>query len=488
VNDPIQQAAITDVTGGAGSVRVEYAELERIAVYSEETAVTLGAAAAQGHLVLVDPDLLASAVLDPGGVAKVESLLLRALDGSGGLVALAATVGARGAEIRLASLRYQATDAMEAAAMRTLDAFLAAAALPAALQVAVSGAGLLVGGTAALALAGPAGLLLAGTLGESLAEAITQGGPGAAAWLLTEHPGVLDHVVRGLPAVVVGPLVGCGIDPLTSSRLLADAYPDSPGHLTPTGPDPEWGHPPHTLADLMERLDHRNEEKGPDKGQLDVQVLRAPDGSIRSVIVDVTGTDTWDFAPGQTNDSGSINDLPTNLHSLTGETTSYETMVGQALAASGVPTGPDGPPVMLVGHSQGGIVAATAAGYLPYNVTHVVTAGSPVGNIPVPPGVQMLSLENNSDLVPHLDARANADAANHTTVTFDLPGQAHDIGTAHSIGESYLPAAQRLDQGGVASVDAFTASASAFLGTPSGTTIITDRYYASRGQPRGGSE
>jgi pyruvate carboxylase len=100
----------------------------------------------------------------------------------------------------------------------------------------------------------------------------------------------------------------------------------------------------------------------------------------------------------------------------------------------------------------------------------------------------MLSLENNSDLVPHLDARSDADAVNHTTVTFDLPGQAHNIGVAHSIRESYLPAAQRLDQGGVASVDAFTASVSAFLGTPSDTTITTDRYYASRDQPRGGSE
>lgn len=484
MNDPTPPAAITDVTGGAGSVRVEYAELERIAVYSEETAVTLGAAAAQGHLVLVDPDLLASAVLNPGGVAKVESLLLRALDGSGGLVSLAATVGARGAEIRLASLRYQATDAMEAAAMRALDAFLAAAALP----VALSGVRLLVGGTAALALTGPAGLLSAAALGTSLVDTIRQEGPGAAAWLLTEHPGVLDHVVRGLPAVVLGPLVGCGVDPLTSSRLLADAYPDSPGHLTPTGQDPRWEDPPKDLADLMERLDYRNREKGPDKGQLDVQVLQASDGSIRSVIVDVTGTDTWDFAPGQANDSGSINDLPTNLHSLTGETTSYERMVGQALAASGVPTGPDGPPVMLVGHSQGGIVAATAAGHLPYNVTHVVTAGSPVGNIPVPPGVQMLSLENNSDIVPHLDASSNADAANHTTVTFDLPGQAHDVGVAHDVGESYLPAAQRLDQGGVASVDTFAASASAFLDTPSDTTITTDRYYASRDQHPGGSE
>lgn len=484
MSDPSPPTKVTDVTGGAGSVRVEYAELERIAVYSEETAATLGAAATQGHLVLAEPNLLASVALDPGGVAKVESLLLQALDGPGGLVALATAVGARGAEIRLASLRYRATDAMESAAVRTLDAFLGAATLP----VALTGAGLLVGGTTALALSGPAGLLQAVTFGTSLADTLTHDGPGAAAWLLTEHPGILDHAIRGLPAVVLGPLTGSGIDPLTSSRLLADAYPDSPGYLTPTGQETQWEVPPHNLADVIDRLNHRNENKGPDEGQLDVQVLRAPDGSIRGVVVDIPGTDTWDFAPGRTNDSGSINDLPTNLHSLTGETTSYERMVGAALAASGVPTGPDGPPVMLVGHSQGGIVAATAAGHLPYNVTHVVTAGSPVGNIPVPPGVQMLSLENNSDIVPHLDARSNADVANHTTVTFDIPGQEHDVGTAHGLERSYLPAARLLDRGGVPSVDAFTASASAFLDTPPDTTITTDRYHAGRDQAPGGSE
>jgi hypothetical protein len=67
---------------------------------------------------------------------------------------------------------------------------------------------------------------------------------------------------------------------------------------------------------------------------------------------------------------------------------------------------------------QGGIVAAQMAGDLAggeYNVTHVVTTGSPVGRIDVPDSVQVLSLENEHDIVAHLDAAGNPDRSNRVT-------------------------------------------------------------------------
>ncbi|HEX8867792.1 MAG TPA: hypothetical protein VF821_19190, partial [Lentzea sp.] len=124
-----------------------------------------------------------------------------------------------------------------------------------------------------------------------------------------------------------------------------------------------------------------------------------------------------------------------------------------------------GAPVMLVGHSQGGIVAAQSTTDLKangYNVTHVVTAGSPVGRIEVPGDVQVLSIENRNDIVPHLDASDNPDDPNRTTVTFD-----NNTGTAggnHAIGGNYTDAAGELDKSTDPSVQRYRDSMGAFTG------------------------
>jgi pimeloyl-ACP methyl ester carboxylesterase len=130
-------------------------------------------------------------------------------------------------------------------------------------------------------------------------------------------------------------------------------------------------------------------------------------------------------------------------------------------------------PVMLVGHSQGGMVAAQAAadtgnGNFGYNVTHVVTAGSPIARADVPSHVQVLAIENSRDLVPHLDARDNPDRPNWTTVTFDA--QKGSVGANHGTGSAYLPAATALDQSTDPSVTAFRNSAGAFLSAGAGTS------------------
>ena len=92
---------------------------------------------------------------------------------------------------------------------------------------------------------------------------------------------------------------------------------------------------------------------------------------------------------------------------------------------------------MLVGHSLGGIAAAGLASSprftQAHQVTHVVTMGSPVGRMPVPAGIEVLSLEHTQDAVPRLDGQPNPDRATWVTVSRDLDGagvdrasQAHD--------------------------------------------------------------
>ena len=77
-----------------------------------------------------------------------------------------------------------------------------------------------------------------------------------------------------------------------------------------------------------------------------------PDGRA-GYIVDIPGTKSWDPLP-----TGDITSLVTNLRAVTGKQTSYERGVLDAMKAAGVRPGD---PVMMVGHSEGGLVAVNAA-------------------------------------------------------------------------------------------------------------------------------
>ena len=61
-------------------------------------------------------------------------------------------------------------------------------------------------------------------------------------------------------------------------------------------------------------------------------------------------------------------------------------------------------PVLICGHSQGGIVAtnltANAQVRARFNIVATATAGSPTGNSVIPSGTQYLSMENADDVVP----------------------------------------------------------------------------------------
>ena len=62
--------------------------------------------AATSQKYLLDPDAIASAVLDPAGAAKFEAALLAALDGPSGLAAISVTIGLRGAAFRATAAAY----------------------------------------------------------------------------------------------------------------------------------------------------------------------------------------------------------------------------------------------------------------------------------------------------------------------------------------------------------------------------------------------
>lgn len=90
-------------------------------------------------------------------------------------------------------------------------------------------------------------------------------------------------------------------------------------------------------------------------------------------------------------------------------------LVLEALRRAGVKKGDT---IVLVGHSQGGIVAASiaaAAKQLGLNVSHVVTAGSPIANHDLS-GTYGTSIETEGETVSRLDGRDNPSTDKWTTV------------------------------------------------------------------------
>ena len=145
-----------------------------------------------------------------------------------------------------------------------------------------------------------------------------------------------------------------------------------------------------------------------------MQTIRGADGSVRHV-VHLPGTDDFNAPWDQDGDS---RDLETDLDLMARQPDAYTAGVLEAMRGAGIR--PD-EPVLLVGHSLGGMAAAAiAAAPTGFRVTDVVTAGSPTAQVPgFPDGTHVLSLEQRGDVVPELDGAPNPDTVEQTTVVFD---------------------------------------------------------------------
>lgn len=449
------------VDGGAGGTEALYEDLAALGDLTDDVAGETLTIAMAGHGHLVDPNVVASAVLNPGGVVRFEAAMLGALDGPSGLTATSAAIGLRGLTLQATNQAYQWADDLNAKALEAGRWLMGAAVTT------------------------PAGLAAAGGTAALIAADIMLNYDGDAQRWLVEHPGMIDTVLGMSPGTLSA--LGLPTDMATLTELIAAAYPDGDPRLIDQGmaTDPRATTPPQNLGDLIDGLDFRNSQNSDVPGEgsnVGVKAVYGPNGEITGYIVDIPGTKVWNLPGG---DGGNANDFGTNVDAIAGNETVLQEGIEQALRDAGVPSDA---PIMLVGHSQGGIVAARAAGDLadpvtgqPYNVTHVVTAGSPVGGIDVPDNVQMLSLENSGDIVPHLDARDNPNSDNRVNVTFD--NQTGTVGGNHAIsgpgGEdaNYEEAARQLDGSSDPSVQRFRDGLGNFLG---GTRIDSHEYKVER--------
>lgn len=180
---------------------------------------------------------------------------------------------------------------------------------------------------------------------------------------------------------------------------------------------------PESLVQLTSRMRVLS-----DANQPVVRIEKYFDGGSNKFVVYVPGTQAI---------SASTNplDMRSNLQLLAGQQSASSRAVDMAIRKAGAKAGDR---VMLVGHSQGGLIAVdlakrSKAGLLDYSVEEVVTFGSPVGSNSAEALPEVLSVENKVDFVPQFDLISNPKAENWLTLERNVFG---DPISAHRM-ESY---------------------------------------------------
>ncbi len=486
------------VTGGVGGITADYTDMLSHARVLETLAGVVLDRVTDTAAVAQNPDLLASSVLSPGTAAAVEAQVLVATAGPDGLVVTSGRLTASAVSLRVSVTAYQAVDAAQA---RLTGWGTATAAFPA----------LLLGPLART------GVEVAAEIGsgrfDDVLGTVTSLGP-AFMDNLYDNPWIVDGVVKDGPALLTA--IGVGLTapfgplPLVSLNawtMRAEGSPFPPADLEQASadvvaigllfglmragrgdaaPDSDpaagsrigWRSPsdpayavrsPDSLADLLKGV----ADLGLEPGSVRIFAVPGADGERRWV-VELPGTQEWGVVAGP-----NPVDLTNNLRLIAGQDTAQNEAIRDAMRQAGIRPGED---VLLAGHSQGGIAAASLASdpatRAEFDITNVVTAGSPVARFDIPDDVEVLSIEHAQDAVPRLDGEPNPDRVNWVTVVRDPTGLrdqgevVDSTGAVHH-GTVYAQTAALLDVSSDPSVAGVRAGLEPFLARP-GPVVYQD--------------
>lgn len=141
---------------------------------------------------------------------------------------------------------------------------------------------------------------------------------------------------------------------------------------------------PRGVADLAAGISNAVE------GRPQVRIERYGPAGKPSWVVYISGTVDWDAVA-----TDEPFDLTANVTAIAKQNAGSFAAVMAAMAAAGI--APDDP-VILSGHSQGGLVATQVAASAEFDVQAVATFGAPESEVPVPPGVATLTVEHTDDV------------------------------------------------------------------------------------------
>ncbi|GIG28726.1 hypothetical protein [Cellulomonas marina] len=419
-----------EVLGGTGPTVADLALLAVVAARLDGVAADLRRAAAAldaADRALADPGPPAGW---PGGIPSGalagRATIAAAAAPPRGAAALARSAEALAADLRQVRVSYAAADDGVRRALLALRAQVAAARALLPLDGAGTGRGeawtALVGGGLPVAAVTVLGQVVGGPGGVPVAAGRLAG--------LVDGPGGDGVVVRPVvdPPQVPAPRDAAGV--LAAVGAVASGWACRPGARAVVG---------------LQRLDH-------------------PDGG-RAWLLLVPGTVEW--RPGTSVPA----DLTSDLQLVAGRSDPLTAGALAVLAGAGV--GPD-EPVLLAGHSQGGLVVQAVAGAAAgtYAVRGVLTAGSPDVPRALPPGVPVRHYRHPTDPVPQLDGLPDVVGGDVTVVRRD-PGL--PASRAHGLG-AYVATARAAEALGpdprTAAVDAALAAVLGPAGTTATTTVV----------------
>ncbi|MGL4340663.1 MAG: putative T7SS-secreted protein [Rhodoglobus sp.] len=171
----------------------------------------------------------------------------------------------------------------------------------------------------------------------------------------------------------------------------------------------------HTLEDYMLTEECASLMGESDRTVIDIRKVIGPDGVERWVVA-LPGTGDWQVTNGG---KPATNDLDGNLALFLSPEmqTKYERAVLEAMDQAGIKSDDE---VMLVGFSQGGILAGHLAAHRSneYNFSSVLAYGAPIDAMNIPEKTKLLSIQHTGDAVPMLDLTSpRPNTMNHVTVS-----------------------------------------------------------------------
>jgi hypothetical protein len=202
------------------------------------------------------------------------------------------------------------------------------------------------------------------------------------------------------------------------------------------------GEPVGSVTEIGQRMDAVNRVNR----QIRIETYQAADGQ-KTMLVYLPGTQSLSPIAGS------------NPFDVTTDVTlaakPNQSQLLKAISGALDSAGANGAHVILAGYSLGGIAAAELAASGRFDVTGVITIGSPIGQVHLPSGIPVLSIENSNDPVPAATGRVNPLTENWATVSAEAklhPGvpaiEAHELrhymGTLREVDQTQMVGPSRV--------------------------------------------
>jgi hypothetical protein len=480
-----------EVSGGVGGVAATYQDLRAFAGGLRGYGVDLLDQSKDVGLEALDPALAAAELVCPDlSPATVASIVAAATSPVGGLASQGAALAVVGTLIEASVTTYEAVDSAGKQIMDKLQS-LGGMGVGVLTGIGVTSLGI----SAAAFLSTPLGMAVAAGiyLNRDKLGPLVSGALNQLQEKLYQNPWVTEAMTRGLPGFAQGFSFGLGggIGGFLANRLSGGRWPTTDyqqsvagviaigqhfGAFQDSGNFSVAGEPTDTrkltlnsdsAVTTLLKAQNGLYTKGADGGQDGVNIITVMHDGKPSYIVQISGTVDW--SPQR---SGNVFDTTSNLNLMAGHDTKLQAAVVEAIREHCK----DGP-VMLTGHSQGGIAAAAISSdpqlVKDLHIKSVLTAGSPVGRFDIDPSVSVLSVEQEQDAVPKLDGVDNPDRPNWTTVKHSLSSNLpNDLNTAHSL-DNYITTGTSIDQSHDASIQGWRDASSEFFAGDAGEASIS---------------